>query len=331
MKSSFIFLVVMTAGLLWLIQGRQASSQVLWPLPEAASSTQAQESLKLSISLQEGRFCTDFTFFQETLLQFKQALSSEVTLVLHSTEGPGSPAFQSTQVLQPSSQKRYLLDNQAWELSPDQKGDPWYERSCLLELQFQSPEAKASLVQVQLLRDSSGNTQVIIGLVSLLWLVGTLLFFWNRLTQTQEQDHSVEASYLSGDTEANEDYLDIASVDDILNAQELEDPQDQQWLQDILLILREEYLKPQTDLKSIAVELGLSQVKVDSLTEAACQSDVASLLEALRLAHAQQLLKDSGASIKEVAQASGYYSPNQLKKAFQKRFKISPSTYRSRV
>jgi two-component system response regulator YesN len=48
----------------------------------------------------------------------------------------------------------------------------------------------------------------------------------------------------------------------------------------------------------------------------------------VRLAHAAQLLRDTGDSIKAIAAAVGYAHPNHFSSAFRRAYGVSPGRYR---
>jgi transcriptional regulator GlxA family with amidase domain len=52
--------------------------------------------------------------------------------------------------------------------------------------------------------------------------------------------------------------------------------------------------------------------------------------EALRVERARTLLEDGAPSLESVARATGFHSPEVLRRAFQRRVGVSPAAYRER-
>lgn len=100
-------------------------------------------------------------------------------------------------------------------------------------------------------------------------------------------------------------------------------------MNDVLTWMSERLERPLT-LDDIATERGMS---VRSLTRAFAAEFGASpmtLLEALRCDRAKALLLDTDLPLKTVAYRAGFQSDEQMRKAFRRRYSLSPRDYRAR-
>jgi transcriptional regulator GlxA family with amidase domain len=87
--------------------------------------------------------------------------------------------------------------------------------------------------------------------------------------------------------------------------------------------------KPIT-IEALARRVNLGPRQVSRRFKAAFGATPADFVESLRLKEAQRRLVVSGSSIKRVASSLGYRSPHVFRRAFERRFGVSPLTYRQR-
>jgi len=84
-------------------------------------------------------------------------------------------------------------------------------------------------------------------------------------------------------------------------------------------------------VSEIAKELGVSQVYLFKIFTERCGRSPKQYINEYRLNQAKALLEETSLSIREVAQAVGYYDSLAFSKFFSKHEKISPSDYRKRL
>jgi transcriptional regulator GlxA family with amidase domain len=87
--------------------------------------------------------------------------------------------------------------------------------------------------------------------------------------------------------------------------------------------------KPIT-IEALARRVNLGPRQVSRRFKAAFGATPADFVESLRMKEAQRRLVVSGSSIKRVASSLGYRSPHVFRRAFERRFGVSPLTYRQR-
>lgn len=98
---------------------------------------------------------------------------------------------------------------------------------------------------------------------------------------------------------------------------------------DVLSWMSERLDQPLT-LKEIAVQKGMSVRSLTRAFTAEFGAPPMTMLERLRCDRAQALLLDTGLPLKTVAYQAGFRTDDQMRKAFRRRFSLSPRDYRAR-
>ena len=91
---------------------------------------------------------------------------------------------------------------------------------------------------------------------------------------------------------------------------------------------RKIYLNPNLKISDVAREVGSNRTYVSKFFNHEAGSTFYDYVNNLRVAHACQLLKSSAASIAEVAEHSGFNSPQAFIRVFVRTLGITPSEYR---
>ncbi len=103
---------------------------------------------------------------------------------------------------------------------------------------------------------------------------------------------------------------------------------------DILMreVLNHIRLHPAGDLRveTLAKHFSLTEKTLTRRFKGFTNKTIGKFVEDTRLAHAQARLENSGESLGEVAKKSGFPSTEAMRKAFTKRFSISPAAFRAR-
>ena len=84
-------------------------------------------------------------------------------------------------------------------------------------------------------------------------------------------------------------------------------------------------------IPELALALLMSQSQVFRKTKAMLGMTPMLLIRSIRLAKAQELLKNKALNISEVAIQCGFASPNYFSRAFQNEFGTSPTDFRKRL
>ena len=78
----------------------------------------------------------------------------------------------------------------------------------------------------------------------------------------------------------------------------------------------------------LAEHLGISYHYLSRMFKVYLGTNFTSYITAVRLEKAKQLLKESDATIEEIAERTGFYGSNSLIRAFKKYYDITPGKYR---
>ncbi len=89
------------------------------------------------------------------------------------------------------------------------------------------------------------------------------------------------------------------------------------------------YLDPALTVQRLAKRLHIPARQVSAAVNDTKDMNVSQYVNELRLAHAAALLKESGGSVKSVAEASGFLSRSNFYREFQRVYGMSPSDYRT--
>ncbi|MDP4151907.1 MAG: AraC family transcriptional regulator [Bacillota bacterium] len=81
--------------------------------------------------------------------------------------------------------------------------------------------------------------------------------------------------------------------------------------------------------KMVASHFGISETTLQKIVRAVTGKSFFEYVEDLRLEKAYALLKDSNLTVNNISSECGFSSPNSFYKAFKRRYKQSPSTFRS--
>lgn len=114
-----------------------------------------------------------------------------------------------------------------------------------------------------------------------------------------------------------------------MSAPSVVSPHAQKVVLQMLAHVHQHYTRP-LHLGDVAAALHLNAAYLSYLFSSAMGVTFRQYLEQLRLAQAQQLLRDPLVRVSEVAYAVGYTDPNTFRDAFKTRLGLSPSAWRTR-
>ncbi|TVQ27477.1 MAG: AraC family transcriptional regulator [Spirochaetaceae bacterium] len=83
------------------------------------------------------------------------------------------------------------------------------------------------------------------------------------------------------------------------------------------------------DIDSIAAACGMSRTTLHAVVRGSFETTPMRLLSFLRLRRAEQLLRSTALSVKEIAATVGFRSPYHFSSEFSNRYRVSPSAFRS--
>ncbi|WP_417522965.1 GlxA family transcriptional regulator [Marinovum sp.] len=100
-------------------------------------------------------------------------------------------------------------------------------------------------------------------------------------------------------------------------------------MQEILIYIR---VHPTRDLRleTLAEQFNLTEKTLARHFKSFSGRTIGKYVEEVRLVHAQARLENSGESLSEIARSSGFPSNEALRRAFSKRFSITPAEFRAR-
>jgi transcriptional regulator GlxA family with amidase domain len=91
-----------------------------------------------------------------------------------------------------------------------------------------------------------------------------------------------------------------------------------------------EHMHEDLDLEALAERAGVSPRTLERRYVAKLGQTPLKVLETMRLETARLTLEDPSASLKEIARRTGFGDQQRLRRAFQRRFGVTPSDYRER-
>ncbi len=97
----------------------------------------------------------------------------------------------------------------------------------------------------------------------------------------------------------------------------------------VLDFLEERFNDPELRVADLALEAGVSEVRLRSLFRQATGVSPMTFLQHRRLEHACRRLKQGNAAIHEIASESGFESKQFFYRVFRRRFGMTPQTYRN--
>ncbi|GAA0343362.1 hypothetical protein GCM10009092_04960 [Bowmanella denitrificans] len=100
---------------------------------------------------------------------------------------------------------------------------------------------------------------------------------------------------------------------------------------DSLMQTQKIFLDPELSLASLATQVGLNSHNLSQLLNESCAQSFYDYLNAYRIAHAQQQLLCSDASVVDVAMASGFNNKASFYKAFRKQCGMTPTQWRQQA
>jgi two-component system, response regulator YesN len=95
-----------------------------------------------------------------------------------------------------------------------------------------------------------------------------------------------------------------------------------------ILLIEQQYSRPDLSLDKLAVQLFISKWHLSKLFKQKVGIGSKEYLRKVRLERAQELLKDGSLSIKEVALAVGYYYATNFSTDFKSLYGVKPGDYR---
>jgi AraC-like DNA-binding protein len=101
--------------------------------------------------------------------------------------------------------------------------------------------------------------------------------------------------------------------------------------ENILEYLKSAYVDTNLSASYVAEKFGISEKYLFGFVKEQTGKSFGDYLEAIRLEHAMQLMKDTEKSIREIAAAIGFNSQNTFGKAFKRLYGVSPSVWREGV
>lgn len=329
MKSTIIFLLIASTGLIWTVQQRTLSDKVLFQVDQFTQPIHIQVGGQEQFEFE----CVSFAFFDSIRLQEH-----------HTTSFPELQRKLHLRILShdPQDRRKTKLWSQAsldlnhgvlaiQDFKPEQEGDPWWEHVCLLEFHLDSSSLDTiSLARVVLSRDSSGNYQTLIGLIGLLWFLAIGFFILRKFMphidpdgflNPQEEDKSSEASPQVENVVSEDPQQKLSQLLPLGNEQE------EEWWRELELILMESYSDPELSLQSVAEELQLRKQKIDQLFHTKVQMPFDQFLLELRLHRASNSLINYHGDLERASEEAGFKSLKGFKKAFRIKFNMSPETY----
>lgn len=182
---------------------------------------------------------------------------------------------------------------------------------------------------ITLSRNSSGNFQVLLGLIGLLWLLAIGFFILRKLFPHLAPSDSLQEDSVSseGAKDQNDALAFLDSEAPSVQLPPLEDPQEEEWWLEIQQVLVESYADPEFSLKALAEEMKLRQKKVDEIFRAKVKISFETFLLELRLHHSSKLLMEFEGQSLEVYEKVGFKSLRQFNKAFKVKFNKSPEKF----
>ena len=88
------------------------------------------------------------------------------------------------------------------------------------------------------------------------------------------------------------------------------------------------YLSPDLTLSGLAEMLGTNRTYLSSTLHEVLHTTFHDYINALRVAHAEKLLKKPGCTVKEVMLCSGFIHYNSFRNAFEKIYGCAPGVYK---
>jgi transcriptional regulator GlxA family with amidase domain len=86
--------------------------------------------------------------------------------------------------------------------------------------------------------------------------------------------------------------------------------------------------QPQTTTEALAVSVNLFPSRLRHVFRAEMSTSLCRYVREWRLVHAEELLRTTFLSIKQVSAGCGFRDPNHFRREFRRRFGLAPTAYR---
>lgn len=327
MKSTIIFLLVASIGLLYVVQGRSSSDKVLIDNDQIISVYQP-----FTFVFE----CEDFTFFDSIKITHSRYLQGFVLRTRSFSKEERSPkelwsryTNKPKTVLGKSPAQNRSLKVMTSVIAienfvAEQEGDPWLENVCGLEVSELDIPIKIESIVLQ--RNSQINLNVLIGLIPFLWLISILFFIFQKLqarlkTNQEALVDPASTSFNSSPTPPSGHVDKVANH--FFNYEEL-DSRQEEWWDEIQECIAENFKNSDFSLEQLSKELNLRRQTVEDLFIAKVKMKFVEFLNSFRLYHAQKLIEESNLTdLAELAQRSGFKTKRQFSKQFNVKFNMT--------
>lgn len=95
-------------------------------------------------------------------------------------------------------------------------------------------------------------------------------------------------------------------------------------------VIEQRFAEPDLDLQTVSSAVGMSAVHVSRITKRTFGMTFSELLRGIRLDEARRLLRETSASVKEIAFRVGFRHPSQFTRTFRDLYGRSPSQFRAK-